>query len=257
MNSKLIRLTNRDGLRVLLEFLTFRLETTRFLLDKPKFDYHPLPWVGIDNAATRGDSTRARCEAIKSTLRPSPGSTALDIGCCGGYFSISLTEMGYTVYGVDSFPKHIRIARYATPEKLMTRCHFLLMKVTPETVQCLPATDDTICLAVWHHWVRAYGLAGATFILQTVWNRTSRRLFFESGKARWPRISSCPSIAAMPDPGSWSTCSPLAGAAASPNWRVRSRPLLLLCTGRDADAARDIEVNPCGRVQPRRGLCLS
>ena len=36
-----------------LQNIQFRLDTTRFIVDKPKFDYQPLPWLQINNAQVR------------------------------------------------------------------------------------------------------------------------------------------------------------------------------------------------------------
>jgi len=165
-----------------LERLIFRLDTTKYVIDRPKLDYQPLPWVGISHADIRGDETYARWEQIAKHISQRHGKSAIDIGSAYGFFSIRMAEMGCDVLGIDLNPRHIRIARYAVPQSLRKHCNFIESELTPGSIDFLPPVDFTLLLSVWHHWVYWFGLSDATAMLATVWNKTRDVLFFESGE---------------------------------------------------------------------------
>lgn len=177
------RYTFREKVLNYLQYLIFRLDTTKFIIDSPKLDYQPLPWKGICQAEIRGEATYSRWKQIAKHLLQQQGKSALDIGSCYGFFSIKMAEMGYDVIGVDLNSKHIRIARYAVPHHLRMHCNFLEMELTPNNINILPSVDYTLLLSVWHHWVYHLGLADATEMLATVWKHTRDVLFFESGES--------------------------------------------------------------------------
>lgn len=171
-----------DLLTKLLEYAQFRVDTTRFFVDKPSFDYQPLPWVGIKAANIRGKATVGRWKVIKRNLVKSD-KTLKDIGSCVGYFCISATiELGLYTLGVDLNDRFLRISRYATPLSAKNKCNFIKLAIDKKTVSMLPKTDITLCLSIWHHWVSNYGLRDSTRILQKLWSSTNRILFFESGE---------------------------------------------------------------------------
>lgn len=172
----------REKILSCMEHLLFRLETTRFIVDTPKLDYQPLPWVGVSQADIRGDATYSRWKQIEKILSQQQGKTALDIGSCYGFFSIKMAEMGYDVIGVDLNPSHIRIARYAVPRSLRNHCNFLEMELAPGNIDFLPPVDCTLLLSVWHHWVYHFGLSDATEMLRTIWSKTKKVVFFETGE---------------------------------------------------------------------------
>ena len=165
-----------------LDRVVFRLDTTRYLIDKPTLDYQPAPWAGVDEAGVRGDGTYARWELISTHLPREPGRIAVDIGCCYGFFSIKMAELGYEVVGIDLDPRYVRIARHATPEELGPHCNFMQMTLTPDNVSVVPPADVVLCMSVWHHWVFDYGIEDATEMLGSIWENTRAALFFESGE---------------------------------------------------------------------------
>jgi len=166
----------------LLNYVQFRVDTTKIFFDKPSFEYQPLPWVGIKSAGIRGSSTIKRWQVIKGAIKKNDKSLK-DIGSCVGYFCISASmEYGMYSWGIDMNQKYLRIARYTTPQKVKDKCNFVYMEVDKNTVKFLPNTDITLCLSIWHHWVSTYGFKSATQILESIWNSTDRVLFFESGE---------------------------------------------------------------------------
>jgi hypothetical protein len=170
------------GLNHLLEWIQFRLDTTNFFFDKPKSEYQPLPWIGINDSKIRGEVTIKRWKAIKQYI-PKGSKTLKDIGSCVGYFCIAASsELSLLSLGIDANDRYIRIARYATPAELNDRCNFIKLLIDRESADFLPSSDITLCLSIWHHWVYDYGIIEATAILNKIWSTTKKVLFFESGE---------------------------------------------------------------------------
>lgn len=162
--------------------LQFRIDTTRFLFDKPKYDYQPLPWIGIEKAEIRGEATYERWEKIQSYLKDS--KTLKDIGCCVGFFCHKAAEsLNMHTIGIDNNDQFLRIARYTKQYVINGENEsFYNMTMDKNNVETLPQTDATILFSLWHHWVFHYGLETATQMLKIVWSRTNHVLLFESGE---------------------------------------------------------------------------
>ncbi len=172
----------RERLIDSLKYLIFRLDTTKFILDKPHFDYQPIPWKGINEARLRGKASFLRWQEIRYHIDDNYISLK-DLGCCVGYFPISAsTEYAINSIGIDCNSKYLRIAEYATPTELIGNCNFINLKIDEDNVSILPETDITLCLSIWHHWVFEYGIEKASNILQNIWNKTNNVIFFESGE---------------------------------------------------------------------------
>ena len=58
--------------------------------------------------------------------------------------------------------------------------------VDEKTSAYLPQSDVSLCLSIWHHWVRLLGIEAATAILGTLWKGTRKALFFETGENEMP-----------------------------------------------------------------------
>ena len=148
--------------------LQFRIDTTRFLFDKPKYDYQPLPWIGIERAEIRGEATYERWEKIQSYLKDS--KTLKDIGCCVGFFCHKAAEsFNMHTIGIDNNDQFLRIARY-TKQYVENGENesFYNMTMDKNNAETLPQTDATILFSLWHHWVFHYGLETATQMLKIV-----------------------------------------------------------------------------------------
>ncbi len=168
------------------EKILFRLDTTKYLIDSPKTDYHPLPWVGIQTAR-RAEGVKERLQMIEKFLkdRKIKPAVVMDIGCNAGYFSLSFVERNMFVYAVEVHAKWLRLAQYAR-RKIHSKGTLVPINIliTPQNVRCLPNSDLTLCFSVWHHWVRQYDLDAATKMLRTIWDKTDKVLFFETGEQR-------------------------------------------------------------------------
>ena len=171
--AKLLRFIDNLKIRVLL---------TRYLLDTPRLDYQPLPWIGISKANVRGKETIDRWNSIKNNLNNS--KNLKDIGCCVGYFCHSaVSELDMRAFGYDLNDNFIFIANHT--KKFLKNSEketFCQLKIDPKSVKFLPTTDATLLLSIWHHWVLNFGLDEATSMLREVWKKTEKVLFFESGE---------------------------------------------------------------------------
>lgn len=172
----------RQKLLLLMQYLVFRMETTRYLIDKPRFDYQPLPWLGMDDAKVRGEATKLRWGKIKTYIGNEHRSLK-DIGCCVGYFCLSAgSEFGMDTIGFDRNPMHIRLAERARSAAGLEQCGFVRIGLNERNIRLLPPTDVTLLLSVWHHWAHEFGMDGATGMLKKTWERTASMMFFESGE---------------------------------------------------------------------------
>ncbi|KRE33788.1 hypothetical protein ASG82_22280 [Mycobacterium sp. Soil538] len=125
----------------------------------------------------------------------------MDIGCQVGYFDFALASRGIPTLGVDLEERALRIARYAARKTGVKDVGFLNLQVSPSTVQLLPEVDLILVMSIWHHWVKAYGLDGATSILEKLWRKCRVTLFFETGENEMPSDYRLPSM--DPTPEEW------------------------------------------------------
>lgn len=143
--------------------------------------YQPMPSLGLKSAA-RGTATATRFEAMLPVLERTGAEDAVDLGCNLGWYVLRLAERGIATVGVEESPPAYRSALLAARRSKASNVGILAMRITPQTVALVPTADAVLVLSLWHHFVRSFGLAGATGILETVWGRTRRVLFFESGE---------------------------------------------------------------------------
>lgn len=175
----------------------FRYLTTRYFLDKPKTLYHPLPWMGL-NEAKRGKGSEIRLELINKELKGSLGSI-FDFGCAEGYFSISLAKNGHNVLSLEAKKDRYEICKLVSEMVGLKNISFLNLKVDEKNIRYFPTFDFTLCLAVWHHWVKYFGFDNAEKMLKTLWGKTNEYMFFETGLAELPEDFGIPKIEGDPD----------------------------------------------------------
>lgn len=175
----------KDHILRFLDFISFRLYTTQFFIDSPKSDYQPLPWLGI-NTARRGIGTEERFKAIECFLnqRGIRGGSSLDLGSNLGFFSLKLAEKGFCAFGVER-TKTFRKLGLMAAEKITGNGTFcpIPFDINLENVKFLPNPNVTLCLSIWHHWVKFLGFESASSILKTIWDKTIDVMFFESGES--------------------------------------------------------------------------
>lgn len=176
---------NKNKIICALQSVIFRLQTTKYFVGRRRLKYQPLPWLGIEDAG-RGIGTVERMKTIAEYLKRTgvTEGNVLDIGCNVGYFSLSLKEKDFYVYGVDNNIRSLDIAQYASRRMKGDGGVFvpLHLKCDSKSVHYLPYCDVTLCMSVWHHWLKQYSYKDATSILRTLYAHTKRILFFESGE---------------------------------------------------------------------------
>ncbi len=188
------RVVTREGIDAVLDHVRFRIDTF------PHGVYQPvgsLPRV----RATRGVGSESRWEAILTVVHEQAVETAVDIGACEGYFSIKLGEAGIPTIALEGDPGASRTATFAVRRSGLDDVGVLALALSPNNVLAVPASDCTLCLSVWHHFVRAYGVSGATEMLQTIWERTGKVLFFDTGENEMTPDYGLPEM--TPDARSW------------------------------------------------------
>ena len=188
------RLVSREGIDSVLDHIRFRIDTF------PHGIYQPvasLPRI----RATRGGGSESRWEAIFPVVREQAVETAVDIGACEGYFSIMLGEAGITTIALEGDPAVARTAAFAVRRSGLEDVGVLALALTPGNVVAVPASDCTVCLSIWHHFVRYYGLEATTGMMATIWNRTGKVLFFDTGENEMTPEYGLPEM--TPDARTW------------------------------------------------------
>ena len=203
------RLLTRKYLDGALDRLRFRLDTSprsvswlRWL-PLPEIHagaYHDLPWVGIDSGR-RGDGSGARLEVMKPVLSELGVTSAVDIGSSVGWFTFTLTELGIPTVGVERDPRALRSALYVRSRAKLNDASFVVADLTKDNLRAVPHADCFLVLSIWHHWVREFGLADATAIVEGLWAMSSKVLFFDTGENEMPASWNLPAM--LPDPDTW------------------------------------------------------
>jgi hypothetical protein len=188
------RIVSRDGIDNVLDSIRFRIDTF------PHGVYQPVPSLPTGRA-TRGGGSESRWEAILPVVREQAVESAVDIGACEGYFSIMLGEAGIPTIALEGAPGAARTAAFAVRRSGLEDVGVLTLALTPANVVAVPASDCVLCLSIWHHFVRLYGVDGATSMLATIWARTRKVLFFDTGENEMTHEYGLPAM--TPDSQSW------------------------------------------------------
>jgi hypothetical protein len=187
------RVVTREALDDVLDRVRFRIDTF------PEGLYQPVP--SLPARASRGTGSESRWSALLPIIEEQDVGSAVDIGACEGYFSLNLAAAGVPTIAVESVPRNYRTALLAVRRSGTSDVGVLAMEVTPENAGTLPATDCVLCLSVWHHFVRAYGLADATDMLAAIWRQTRKVMFFDTGENEMTPDYGLPAM--TPDARSW------------------------------------------------------
>jgi len=126
----------------------------------------------------RGQGTFARWAVIADEL-PTPPGFALDIGSHSGFFSLRLAERGFLVLGCEPSHRLFRIATAAADRVGQPSVAFMPVAVNPANVDSLPDADLVLVLSVFHDWCEAFGFERSVQLLDAVWQKTRKALFFE------------------------------------------------------------------------------
>ena len=188
------RVVTRQGVDDVLDRVRFRIDTF------PHGVYQPVPYLPL-RSATRGGGSESRWDAMLPIVREQAVESAVDIGACEGYFSIMLGEAGVPTIAIEGDPGASRTAMLAVRRSGLENVGVLALVLTPENVVAVPGSDCTLCLSVWHHFVRYNGLERATEMLESIWAGTRKVLFFDTGENEMTPEYRLPPM--VPDPASW------------------------------------------------------
>jgi len=136
--------------------------------------YHP-DFFNPDSQGHR-QSCQDRLDLIKPFIEQ--GSTLLDIGCSGGYFSFGLSDLCTRITGIDS------------EIDLIQECNEIKKKNNVENVNfdsaniifwCWEGYDTVLYLAVHHHIIQNYGWQVANVLFRAM-SHHPKQMFFEMGQ---------------------------------------------------------------------------
>jgi hypothetical protein len=127
----------------------------------------------------KGEGTVSRWAAIEREL-PEPPGFALDIGSHTGFFSMRLAERGFITLGFEPSRRLFRIAGAAADSVGQPSVAFTPIPIDPGNVQILPDADVVLFLSVFHNWCEAFGVQRSLEMLDTVWTKSRKVLFFET-----------------------------------------------------------------------------
>jgi hypothetical protein len=173
--------------------------------------YQDIPWIGL-SAGRRREATHTRWNRMLPLVTACRVNSAVDVGGNIGWFAFAFARLGIPCVNVERYARNVRIGLYARKRAAISDASFLVMDLTPDRVRMLPSADCFLVLSVWHHLVRDHGPLGATTMLEAMWQKTGRLMFFETGEAEMPATWGLPEM--VPDARSWlasyltATCAP-------------------------------------------------
>jgi len=164
-------------------------------------DYHP------DFFAGAGSSCRANCEERLAVLRRHVrGSSLLDIGCSGGYYSFGMRERLPDVVAIDEVPELVE-GCLRVQEREGTDIDFRCVGLVEFLDSAVRRWDNVFYLSVHHHIVEQEGNAKAAELLRRV-SEVGDRLFFDMGQQNEKRCQG----------HSWWRMLPSLGDASQEDW---------------------------------------
>jgi hypothetical protein len=164
--------------------------------------YQPVPGLPV-RRAKRALGSESRWAAIKPVIERLAVKSAMDVGANIGYFPIMLASNGVPAVAVESDRKCVRTMATALRRNGVRSVAVMELELRPDTVELLPDTDCTILLSVWHHLVSDQGFDSATELLQQLWTRTGKVMFFDTGEEEMPESYGLRRMA--PSPQAWLT----------------------------------------------------
>jgi hypothetical protein len=188
------RLVNRRAIDSAIDLLRLRLDVF------PRGLYQPVATLPL-RAATRGRGSASRWEAIAPVLDELDVRDAVDIGSNVGYFPLQLGSAGIRTLGIEGDPPIFRTGLLAVRRSGLKNIGAISLELDPGNVDMVPPADAVLCLSVWHHFVREFGLEDADRMLATIWERSRKVLFFDSGENEMPASFGLPDMG--DDPRGW------------------------------------------------------
>jgi hypothetical protein len=156
----------------------------RSLRVEARLDGFPIPVAGLGMTRGsrlthgRGRGTFSRWDAIAGEL-PRPPGLAVDLGSHTGFFSLALAQLGFLVLAFEPSRRLVRIATSAADAVGQLAVAFIPVGIDPASVSNLPDADVVLVLSVFHDWCEAFGFQRSLEMLDVVWRKTRKVLFFE------------------------------------------------------------------------------
>lgn len=195
------RIPSQELMRRARRKLDDAIDLVRLRLDAvPGGIYQPVPGLPV-RKAQRAIGTESRWAVMEPVIERLGVKTAMDVGANAGYFPIKLASRGIPAVAVESDPKNVRTTTTAVRRNQLDNVAVMELELRPDTLALLPTTDCTLLLSLWHHLVRAQGLDTATYLLQELWVRTGKVMFFDSGEEEMPESFGLPRM--VPTPDAW------------------------------------------------------
>jgi hypothetical protein len=169
------RLIGRRAIDNALDLIRLRLDLF------PHGLYQPVASLPV-RAVTRATGSQSRLQAMLRVIDRLSVAHATDLGANAGFFSIELAKRGIKTIAVEAEPMIYRTTLLAVRRSGVENLGVLVLRLGPDTVDMLPETDATLFLSLWHHLVREHGLETATAMLEGIWARTGKVLFFDTGE---------------------------------------------------------------------------
>ena len=115
------------------------LDWLRAKIDSPRsLAYQPLAAAADHGGGVRAGGTESRWRAIEPVVRELDASTAVDVGCNLGWFSVQLGLAGIPTVGVEGHPPAYRTAIYSARKAGAPNVAILAMHVTTANVSLGP-----------------------------------------------------------------------------------------------------------------------
>jgi len=104
----------------------------------------------------------------------------LDVGSNLGYFSLNLArQFPYSiVWGFEPDKELVEAANRSAGKAMINNVQFQALDINPLNIEGLPIFDNTIFLSVYQQWVRSYGTAQSQEMLNILFEKTKKRMFF-------------------------------------------------------------------------------
>ena len=143
-----------------------------------------------------------RWECIEQNL-PSNHFSFLDIGSQVGYFTLSAAHKGAFAIGIERDKVYRKLAQAQAALHNLPLANFYNMELNSDSVVLLPEVDVTICLSVYHHWVREWSQEEADKIFSRLCSHTGM-MFFETGQCNEKNVDWAADMSFMgADPKAW------------------------------------------------------
>jgi SAM-dependent methyltransferase len=113
---------------------------------------------------------------------PAQARTVLDVGCNLGAYTRRYADAGYVTLGIDNAADLVKSA--AETHLGSANCGFMVMEISPDSIDSLPEFDVTLLLSVQHHWLMAHGPDVAGQMLATMVRKTRGVVIFETASRR-------------------------------------------------------------------------